>query len=155
MLNYRRKIMVAVDGSAVSDKAVAEAVWLTGCQSGKFKNILYALFVKTDRVQDYDELIASGLVARSEEETRERWQQITDEVFLVLRKLATEKGIEFETLVREGNPAETIVHEAAELDIDLLVIGSTGKGAVKRAFLGSVSAEVVQQAACGVYVVRA
>ena len=155
MLDYRRKIMVAVDGSAVSDKAVAEAVWLAGCQSGKFGNVLYGLFVKTDRVHDYDELMASGLVARSEAETRERWQRITDEVFLVLRKLAREKGVEFETLVREGNPAEIIVHEAAELDIDLLVIGSTGKGAVKRAFLGSVSAEVVEQAACGVYVVRA
>ncbi len=155
MLDIRRKIMVAVDGSAVSDKAVAEAVWLAGCQSGKFKNKLYALFVRTDRVRDYDELMVTGLGGRSESEEQGRWQQVYDEVFLVVRKLAAEKEIDLETLVREGEPAETIVHESQELDIDFIVIGSTGKGAVKRAFLGSVSAEVVEQAPCGVYVVRA
>ncbi len=155
MLDIRRKIMVAVDGSAVSDKAVSEAVWLAGCQSGKFKNRLCALFVKTDRVQDYDEMVARWLPGRSDAEDRERWQKITDEIFLVVRKLAAEKGIDLETVVVEGNPAERIIQEAEDRDIDLLVIGSTGKGAVKRAFLGSVSAEVVNQAGCGVYVVRA
>ncbi len=73
----------------------------------------------------------------------------------MVRKLAAEQEIPLEILVVEGEPATSIIHLARKHDIDLLVIGSTGKGAMKRAFLGSVSAEVIEQAPCGVYVTRA
>ncbi len=145
--------MVAVDGSAVSDKAVHEAVWLAGCQAGKFKNKLFAVFVKADRVRDYDDLFVKGVSAESEID--DRWHKIIDDAFLVIRKLAAEKEISLETIVVEGAPAASINHLVHERDIDLLVIGSTGKGAVKRAFLGSVSAELIEHASCGVYLVRA
>lgn len=152
MLEIRRKIMVAVDGSAVSDKAVYEAVWLAGSQADKLKNELLAVFVKTDRMRDYDDLFVRGISAK---EVNERWEKIIEHAFFVVRKLAAERGIALETIVVEGEPASAIVDLARVHDIDLLVIGSTGKGAVKRAFLGSVSAEVVENAGCGVYVVRA
>ena len=153
MLGVRRKIMVAVDGSAVSDKAVYEAVWLACCQAGKFKNKLFAVFVKADRVRDYDDLFVKGISA--EDEISERWQQIVDHAFLVIKKLAAEKEVPLETIVIEGEPAASINHLVHKHDIDLLVVGSTGKGAVKRAFLGSVSAELIERAPCGVYIVRA
>ena len=153
MLGVQRKIMVAVDGSAVSDKAVYEAVWLACCQAGKFKNKLFAVFVKADRVRDYDDLFVKGLSAQ--DEISERWRKIIEQVLLVVRKLAAEKEIPLETLVVEGEPATSIIHLARKHDIDLLVIGSTGKGAMKRAFLGSVSDEVIERAPCGVYVTRA
>ncbi|MCD6533128.1 MAG: universal stress protein [Deltaproteobacteria bacterium] len=153
MLGVRRKIMVAVDGSAVSDKAVHEAVWLACCQDGKFKNKIFAVFVKADRLRDYDDMFVKGVAA--EGEINERWQQILDHAFLVIKKLAAEKDIPLEIIVVEGEPAASINHLAHKHDIDLLVIGSTGKGAMKRAFLGSVSAEVIEHAPCGVYVVRA
>jgi len=152
MLGIRRKIMVAVDGSAVSDKAVHEAVWLAGSQEGSFENKLIAVFIKNDRMRDYDDLFVRGI---SEKEIHARWEKILDHAFFVVRKLAEEKKIPLETIVREGEPAITIVDLARERDVDLIVIGSTGKGSVKRAFLGSVSAEVIENAGCGVYVVRA
>ncbi len=152
MLGIRRKIMVAVDGSAVSDKAVKEAIWLAGTQEGSFKNKLIAVFIKNDRVRDYDDLFVRGIPI---EEIKERWEKIIDHAFFVVRKLAAEKGVELEEVVAEGEPASIIVALAKKHDVDLLVIGSTGKGSVKRAFLGSVSAEVIEHAGCGVYVVRA
>ena len=153
MLGISRKIMVAVDGSAVSDKAVHEAVWLAGCQAGKFKNKIFAVFVKADRLRDYDDLFVKGSSAQSE--INERWQDIIEHAFIVVKKLAAEKEVPLEIIVVEGAPGPSIIHLAQKHDIDLLVIGSTGKGAMKRAFLGSVSAEVVEHAPCGVYVVRA
>jgi len=53
MLNYRKKILVAVDGSAVSDKAVYEAVWMAGCSKGAFPNKVYAVFSKVVHSDDY------------------------------------------------------------------------------------------------------
>ena len=152
MLDIQRKIMVAVDGSAVSDKAVHEAVWLAGNQRSNLKNELIAVFVKTDRMRDYDDLFVRGVPTGAIDD---RWEKIIENAFFVVRKLAAEKDIALETIVVEGEPASTIVGLAHFHDVDLLVIGSTGKGAVKRAFLGSVSAEVIEHAGCGVYVARA
>jgi nucleotide-binding universal stress UspA family protein len=53
-----------------------------------------------------------------------------------------------------GVPAEVICDLAAKEDVDLIVVGSHGKGAVRRALLGSVSQAVVHQATKPVLVVR-
>jgi nucleotide-binding universal stress UspA family protein len=50
-----------------------------------------------------------------------------------------------------GRPAE-VLHDACE-GVDLLVIGASGMGLVKRMLLGSVAAEVIQHATCPVLVV--
>jgi len=71
------------------------------------------------------------------------------------QKALAQVNVSDDVIVVEGEPASTIVSLAHNHDVDILVIGSTGKGTVKRAFLGSVSAEVIKLASCGVYVVRA
>ncbi|HWI41715.1 MAG TPA: universal stress protein, partial [Verrucomicrobiae bacterium] len=38
--------------------------------------------------------------------------------------------------------------------VDVIVIGSSGKGFLKRKLLGSVSDKVARQAPCSVYIVR-
>ena len=53
-----------------------------------------------------------------------------------------------------GNPADVIVQEAEESGADLIVVGTRGLGATRRAFMGSVSTNVVHHAPCDVLVVR-
>ena len=43
---------------------------------------------------------------------------------------------------------------AAELKVDVIVVGSHGRGAIARILLGSVSEQVVRHAPCPVLVVR-
>lgn len=64
-------------------------------------------------------------------------------------------GVDLESTVTQGNPM-TLIADAfpKEFDIDLIVIGATGKGAVTRALVGSVSNYVVKNAKCDVLVVR-
>ena len=54
-----------------------------------------------------------------------------------------------------GHPAEQIVNLSEELGIGVVVIGSRGLSALRRAVLGSVSESVVRHAHCPVFVVRA
>ncbi|MEL6871096.1 MAG: universal stress protein [Pseudomonadota bacterium] len=53
-----------------------------------------------------------------------------------------------------GHPATQICDFAAEHAVDLIVIGSHGRSAIKAALLGSVSMAVVNRAPCAVTVVR-
>jgi len=55
--------------------------------------------------------------------------------------------------LREGQPAEEIIVLAEELDADLVVVGSSRAGRVKRLITGSVSEGVVHRASCPVLIV--
>jgi nucleotide-binding universal stress UspA family protein len=56
--------------------------------------------------------------------------------------------------VRAGTPADEIVRAADELDVDLIVVGGRGKGAVEAMLLGSVAYRVLHHAPCPVLVTR-
>lgn len=58
------------------------------------------------------------------------------------------------TQLRLGGASEQIVRAAAELDADLIVVGTHGRTGVRRLLLGSVAESVVQHAGCAVMVVR-
>ncbi len=60
---------------------------------------------------------------------------------------------EVETRVLEGDPPRALVALAAELGATTLVIGTRGRGGLKRAVLGSVSDHVVRHAPCAVLIV--
>jgi nucleotide-binding universal stress UspA family protein len=59
-----------------------------------------------------------------------------------------------ETQVLMGEPATELGLFAQEVGATVLVVGSRGRGPIKRAFLGSVSDHLVRHAPCPVLVVR-
>jgi nucleotide-binding universal stress UspA family protein len=63
-------------------------------------------------------------------------------------------GVEVNTEIVVGHPAEQIVHLAEVNDADLIVLGSGGAGRIKHFMLGSVSERVMRYASCPVTVVR-
>jgi nucleotide-binding universal stress UspA family protein len=65
------------------------------------------------------------------------------------------EGIPVERQVANGDPGTTLVRLASELPADVVVVGSRGRGAIKRALLGSVSTHVANNATCPVVVVGA
>jgi nucleotide-binding universal stress UspA family protein len=60
-----------------------------------------------------------------------------------------------ELLVRRGDPGPAICELADELSAEAIVMGSRGRGGLRRALLGSVSDYVVRHAPCTVIVTRA
>ena len=60
-------------------------------------------------------------------------------------------GIECDTLIEEGDPAEVLVRLAERCGADVLVIGNKG---MQRRLLGSVPNTVTHRASCSVFVVK-
>jgi nucleotide-binding universal stress UspA family protein len=61
---------------------------------------------------------------------------------------------EAEVRILQGDAGEAICQLATELSARAIVLGSRGRGGLKRAFLGSVSDYVVRKAPCTVIVTR-
>ncbi len=59
-----------------------------------------------------------------------------------------------EVRIVSGKPGEAICHLASELSASAIVLGSRGRGGLKRLFLGSVSDHVVRNAPCSVVVTK-
>jgi nucleotide-binding universal stress UspA family protein len=82
---------------------------------------------------------------------------LRDELAAELERLAeplTKHAWEVERRVIEGRPATAIIDAARDFGTDLIAIGSRGRGPLTSMLLGSVSAEVVDQASCSVLVAR-
>jgi len=70
------------------------------------------------------------------------------------RAMAQEQSVQLHTHVVAGHPVRDIVGLAAELKIDLLVIGATGHSALYERMIGSRADRIMQLAPCPVLVVK-
>lgn len=136
-----KKILVAVDGSAQADKAVREAVKI----AKRNETTLFVLNVKDD-IQLYGSAYGVPLIL---ENIEEQSRAIIERAANIIKK-----QVEFESYRLEGSPKKEIVNFAQEHDIDLIVIGVTGKGAFDRLVVGSTTAYVIDHARCNVLVVK-
>ena len=59
-----------------------------------------------------------------------------------------------EPAIAEGRPSDEVLAFAAKEGVDLIVLGTHGRGAIGKALLGSVADHVIRQAECPVMVVR-
>ncbi len=150
MLNLRKQILVAIDGSPLSDKAAEEAVRMAVGNPSQFKSKIYAILVLPNAPRNtFTDFVPSPPLTESKE-----WEEIRQRIFYVIEKNAREYDIPLEIKVAYGDPADELINFAEKEHVDVIVIGSSGKGFLKRKLLGSVSTKVVNNAKCSVYVVR-
>jgi len=69
-----------------------------------------------------------------------------------VQKEGEQLGVKVTPIVVEGSPTRKIVEIAA--DFDLVVIGTLGRSAITKLFMGSVAERVTRYAPCPVLVVR-
>ncbi len=70
------------------------------------------------------------------------------------RVTAVQGKVAIEAAVAEGRPSEKIVEYARDHNVDLIVMGTQGRGPVAQFFLGSVADNVVRSAECPVLTIR-
>jgi nucleotide-binding universal stress UspA family protein len=129
-----RRILVATDGSEPADRALALAAELARSWGSGTLTLLKAV---SDPVT-FAPTAAAGLemVLDAEQQGAER------DLAQRAERLRT-GGLKVETLVRVGSAPEVVADVADSLEADLVVAGSTGKGALQRAVLGSVTTRLL------------
>lgn len=150
MLSLSKKILVAIDGSPQSDKAAEEAVRLAVGNQSQFKSRIYALLVLPNApASTYTDFVPAAPMTETK-----KWDELRERIFYVVEKCAAEHGIPLEMVVEYGDPVDKIITLAKREEIDVIVIGSSGKGFIQRRIKGSVSHKVASNAACSVFIVR-
>jgi nucleotide-binding universal stress UspA family protein len=146
------RILVGVDGSAPSFKAVNFAADL----AGKYNTELILLTVVPHLSPELDPVVEE--YARVEHlPVREAELSLTtaDNVLDKARREARAKGItRISAAPSFGDPAEAIIKAARDREADLIVVGSRGHGRLAGLLLGSVAQKVISLAHRPVLVVR-
>ena len=135
------RILVPIDGSACSDKGAKEAVALAQALRATVV-FLFAMDTLNARKE--------GVVNLSEalEALTAQGRPLLD----AARRTAATAGVRAVGELVEGRPVEAIVQRS--IDFDLVVMGSHGRGILKRLALGSVTQDVMQRLKCPMLVVR-
>jgi len=124
----KSRILVATDGSAPGDAAVAAAIDL----AGRCSLPLTALSVHPAGADDAIRNEAYEAVSRAQ--------------------AAAGETVEFDGRCLEGKPDETILAVTDEVGADLIVMGSNARGGLGRLIKGSVAERVVSPAPCAVLI---
>jgi nucleotide-binding universal stress UspA family protein len=137
---FPRRILLATDGSEDAALAARAAMDL----SNRVGSELYVVHAWRSAPSTYFEAF---LRTQFEQEAREVLDDQVERIEEAGGKVAGE-------YLREGTPVDEILDLAEELDPDLLVTGSRGRGTVERLLIGSVSEGIVHGASSPVLVMR-
>jgi len=143
MKNFIKKILVPVDGSPSSRKALDQALAVAE-QAGAHVTVL-------EVVEDFGPLPGYYEAAPTGKD-RVKW--ISEQRFEKVHPALDHTKVKWDRKVATGYPADEICKLAAEGKYDLIMIGSRGHSAIARFLVGSVSDRVVHHAPCTVAVVR-
>jgi nucleotide-binding universal stress UspA family protein len=141
-LDEIRKILIATDGSEYTKEAVS-----TGLHFAQIlKADATALYV-IDQTSFVSFPIDSSIVSVYSLLENEGKRAVEE-----VKREGEQMGVNVSTVVVEGSPTRKIVEMAA--DFDLVVLGTLGRSALSKLFMGSVAERVTRYAPCPVLVVR-
>jgi nucleotide-binding universal stress UspA family protein len=135
-------VLVAVDGSSLSDQAVKYVVEHFGTTLGEV-TVMGVLPIER----------AEGATMEEGSSRRKLLEEEIDRYLGAACSALRNAGIACRSVVRFGEPANEIIRLAREVDCDLIVMGRRGRGRATKLLLGSVSEKVTKEAPCPVTVV--
>jgi nucleotide-binding universal stress UspA family protein len=147
-----RNILVAVDGSENSDRALDFALDF----AEKFGSAVTVLNVS--------EVLAMGVVPQESatfsfdnmsiigKDLRRIHEDILSKAVSHAKEF--KPNLTVSSMLRDGDPAVEIVNVAKDSGFDVVVIGHKGSGMMRERFLGSISEKVAHLAPCPVVIVR-
>jgi nucleotide-binding universal stress UspA family protein len=146
-----QKILLPTDGSKFAEKAADHAIWIAS-KSGA--EIIVLNVIETSSLVG---LPAEDLIVRIKEMLKEEGRRSLERISEMVTE--EEKELKIEDIkvnlkTEEGSPADAILKTVEKEDIDLVVMGTSGKHGLDRFLLGSVTEKVVRSVKCPVLAVH-
>jgi nucleotide-binding universal stress UspA family protein len=137
-----RRVLVAIDGSAASTRAVDHVLDQFGTSLDEVSLVTVLPIELAANLQESE--LSPG---------RRRLEEELHGHLSAACAALQQAGVAYRTITRFGAPAEEILALAREEEWDPIVMGRRGRGAPSKLLLGSVSDKVVKEAPCPVTVV--
>jgi nucleotide-binding universal stress UspA family protein len=141
-----KNVLVAIDGSKESDRAVEVAVELAGKLGSKIT------FLHVVSVPEFGEtkILDDKLGKKLQDALVETGKRILAKA----TKVSQAAGVSASEKIAVGYPSTTIETEAGKMGADLIVMGSKGTAGVKRMFIGSTAEKVIRWSSIPVLVIK-
>ena len=139
-----KRYLVPTDGSGGSEKALAYAIERAREPKAEVHVVHVVPPVTYDELEIYAE---QSDIAKIRREAHQR-------ILASAAEQLKTAGIPCAPHLLDGHPGETIAHFAESQNIDEIIMGSRGRGAIGSVFLGSVSSKVAQLASVPVTLVK-
>ena len=147
-----RRLLVAVDGSGPSLRAVEIATTLAAATGGTIR-LLHAVDIDWLHIVGEAPLGVGPIgVGFRLAEIQQALRDDAEAQLAACRKVCERAGVPVSSQVEFARPVEAIVQVAR--DVDLVVMGSRGRGALSGAILGSVSQRVLAETRTPVLIVH-
>ena len=154
---FPTKILLTTDGSSEAELAARTAVDLSQ-QTNSELHVIHVWDIATTALlypeatdPEGVELPDPNLVEDLERSAEQRGREVLD---AEVERVRSAGGTVAQAHLMMGDAAREIIHLAEDLGAGLVVMGSRGRGGIRRALLGSVSDSVARHAHCPVLVVR-
>jgi nucleotide-binding universal stress UspA family protein len=152
------KILIAYDGSSFADRAIA-GLLRAGLPQKAEAEVISVAERWLPPPSSYDVAQPSFGAAIAPGQASEQTSRVVEaahELAIQASKLVEASFPDWDVSAHSslGSPASEIIERAAEWKADLIVVGSHGRSAIGRFFLGSVSQSVITGAHCSVRVAR-
>jgi nucleotide-binding universal stress UspA family protein len=145
-----KKILVATDASAASNRAVSMAAYMAACHEAELLILhvirdmqLPTLLKKAPEIEEF--------ANKREDILRQVAETILHEAEVRARK---DGATRVQTAIGSGDPASSIIGFTKRRNIDIIVVGTRGLGKVKELLLGSVSRKITNKAEANCLIVR-
>ncbi len=140
-----KKILLPTDGSKFAEKAEKHALFLAEASGAEIVALSVVETSFSIGLPSDDTIFQiNQLLKKETEKNLQKVEKMKDE---------TDSDVKITLKVDEGSPAEVILETIEKENIDLVVMGSSGKTGFDRFIMGSVAEKVVKAAECSVLVV--
>jgi len=160
------KILVPYDSSKPSDTALDHAIKIAKMSEISSRKIVNVILIYITPIIHIPFTIGTVLLKSEKtgetiplrEYTKELNQEIKENAIKMLdekiKKYGNIKNVSVKSKVSIGNPADEIIKFANDEKIELIVMGTTGLGGIKKFVFGSVARNISEKANCPVMLVR-